>query len=106
MFFPFTFSIEIYFFANFFSTKCYLMTDEKLVWILFVYLHKISCQVWQKWNWFVININWFVLWTNGNSWYRRADSLYWNLSDVVIEDKEWSAQDRMDYYDLTKSFYN
>ena len=45
MFFPFTFSIEIYFFANFFSTKCYLMTDEKLVWILFVYLHKISCLV-------------------------------------------------------------
>ena len=50
MFFPFAIPYQNYFFANFFLNKCYLLTDEKLVWILFVYLHKISCQARQNCN--------------------------------------------------------
>lgn len=50
--------------------------------------------------------NWIILGTNGNSYYMENDSLKWNLSEVIIENKQWTADERMRYYNYTKDLYS
>lgn len=57
------------------------------------------------------NVSWNLLSTN--SWFYVGDYVWdspnqyfvWNISEVIFEDKAWTAQEISDYYNSTKAIY-
>lgn len=48
-----------------------------------------------------LNIWFWYTWAGG----QNREPLNWDISNVIIEDKWWTAQEVSDYYNLTKSLY-
>ena len=57
-------------------------------------------------------VQYWTYWPQNNGsplkiWQRQDSTVCgnWYISSVIIEDKEWTAQDAADFYDTTKSYY-
>jgi hypothetical protein len=79
----------------------FVMTYDNSIWTLYVNWQ--SQVTWNttaptSWNSFRISQH---IWQTGALIY----TFYWNLSNVILEDKERTAQEVSDYYDLTKWNY-
>lgn len=88
-------------------------------WALTQWWH--NAVVTQEWNTMKLYIDWLIIWTLTNypselyspNWWALWSKLYsgysekrtWYLSEVILEDKVRTAQEVLNYYNLTKSNY-
>jgi hypothetical protein len=58
-----------------------------------------------SWTWISWSMSWILIWAKENSYSHYYDRFKWNMSAVIWEDKQRTAQEVSDYYDQTKWDY-
>lgn len=58
-----------------------------------------------SWTWVTWSKTWLILWTNEGSFSSSSDKFIGQMSKVIFENKNWTAQEIGDYYNQTKSLY-
>lgn len=58
-----------------------------------------------SWTWATWGRTWLLLWANENNSSSNLDRFIGQMSKVIFENRNWTAQEISDYYDQTKSLY-
>ena len=53
----------------------------------------------------LINNDFITIWTRGNNATTRWDKWDWWISEIIVENKEWTQQEILNYFNKTKSKY-